>query len=638
MSFFKKMKEILYNNFEVFMYSCDEVCKRLSISLATYSNWKKENLIPSYLESESLSIDDYIQKIRNIIEEKLSSRANRTSSKKKYINYHGIQNVERKLLLLQILEQFEKSSISIEKAVVLLIICQLKTEQLLSSDWFENPKNRIECDCKKWFLENCLKLQENPFEYFTIPYCNDDFLGAFYQSAQSIGEKSTAGSFYTPKKLLNGIFFDDDKSVYDPCCGSGNILINVISKNHSTNLIFASDIDKTALKICEANLVLFFHNPDIKSHIFEKSLLSNSNEPDKTYITNSNIKYDYIISNPPWGARFSIEEKKYLLKEYPILKTTESFSICLYNASKMIKEDGKLLFFLPKSFLYVATHQNIRNYILTKPFSLKITIFGHAFSQVFSECILLQLTKSKKYSSNDEIIVNNFDKNYTLPKKLCFSSKKIIPALITPENYDLIEKIYNYPHIYLKNNCDFALGIVTGNNKKYLFSQDSDRLQMPSASEPIYRGKNIEPYCIKKSEEYIVFTPEKFQQTGPEKFYRSRKIMYRFIYDRPVCAISENGELPLNSANVFIPKIDYPFETIIALFNSSIYAIIFQTLFNSVKILKSHLSDLPIPLFSPEQHNKIKDQYDKIINSEKKQEEIQKMDLLLADFFGIKIL
>lgn len=613
------------------MYSADEVCKKLNISIATYYNWKKENIIFSTLEQECLSLDDYVEKIKILMEEKLSSRANRTSSKKKFINYHGIEEEKRKLLLLQTLELFEQSSISIEKAVVFLIICQLKTEKLLSPNWFENTKNRIERDCKKWFMENCCESQENPFENILIPYCNDDFLGAFYQSAQSIGEKSTAGSFYTPKKLVNGFFFDDDKSVYDPCCGSGNILINVISKNHSTELIFASDIDKIALKICETNLVLFFHNPDIKSHIFEKSFLLSSNHS----FSNCNQKYDFIISNPPWGARISLEEKKNILKEYPVLKTTESFSICLYNASKLINDNGKILFFLPQSFLYVGTHQNIRKYILENPFLIEITLFGHAFSKVFSECILLQLTKSKSNSSNEEIAVHNYDENYNLQKSLCFSKKYVIPVFITPEKQMLIEKVYDYPHITLNKKCDFALGIVTGNNKKFIFKKDSKTTQLPPFSEPIFRGKNIEPYFINESDEYIVFSPEKFQQTAPEKLYRSRKIMYRFIYNRPVCAIAENGELPLNSTNIFIPKIDYPFETIVALFNSSIYAIIFQTRFNSVKILKNHLSELPIPLFSPEQHKKIKTQYDKIINSKNRKIEIKKMDLLLLDFFNL---
>jgi hypothetical protein len=61
---------------------------------------------------------------------------------------------------------------------------------------------------------------------------DDDFIGAFYQSIQSIAVKSTAGSYYTSYMQLSEIKLDNTKTVIDPCCGSGSILLKVISKNH----------------------------------------------------------------------------------------------------------------------------------------------------------------------------------------------------------------------------------------------------------------------------------------------------------------------------------------------------------------------------------------------------------------------
>jgi len=69
----------------------------------------------------------------------------------------------------------------------------------------------------------------------------------------------------------------------------------------------------------------------------------------------------------------------------------------------------------------------------------------------------------------------------------------------------------------LNNDAIFALGIVTGNNSKYLLSHKTPQ------SEAIYRGKDIQKYLLSKTEYYVVFTPDMFQQTASEEYYRQKK-------------------------------------------------------------------------------------------------------------------
>jgi ubiquinone/menaquinone biosynthesis C-methylase UbiE len=85
------------------------------------------------------------------------------------------------------------------------------------------------------------------FKDFFIANINDDLIGAFYQSAQSVSAKSKCGSFYTPSVLLRDIRIPPGKKVLDPCCGSGSILLQVLTKTHAPDHIFAWDIDDTAL-------------------------------------------------------------------------------------------------------------------------------------------------------------------------------------------------------------------------------------------------------------------------------------------------------------------------------------------------------------------------------------------------------
>ena len=208
------------------MTSVQKISNTLGISTATFLNWKKAGLIPKIpaIDDED-SYKKYIHQIKKNVEKKLSSRANRSLSTEKFVVYQGIKTKERKQLLLNLIDKFKKSSVSNEEGIISLIICQLRSENLLSKNWLLNPKTRIESDCKNWLKNTSYDNHTTEekiisiFNEFNFPNDNDDIIGAFYQSVQSISEKSTKGSFYTPTDLLENINIESGKTVYDPCCG-----------------------------------------------------------------------------------------------------------------------------------------------------------------------------------------------------------------------------------------------------------------------------------------------------------------------------------------------------------------------------------------------------------------------------------
>ncbi|HBG36398.1 MAG TPA: restriction endonuclease, partial [Treponema sp.] len=212
-----------------------------------------------------------------------------------------------------------------------------------------------------WIEEIKCSLDElSLFSDFTIFNSNDDFIGAFYQSIQSISTKSLYGAYYTPSELLTSIKVESNKKIIDPCCGSGGILLKILNKEQNPKHIFARDIDPIALQICTTNLVMFFNNPNMTANISKQDLLFN--KENTLFFNSEGEKFDYIITNPPWGSKFSKQQKDLLVALYPEISTTEAFSIALYQAIKMLANEGKLYFFLPHSFLNVSTHRNIRNH------------------------------------------------------------------------------------------------------------------------------------------------------------------------------------------------------------------------------------------------------------------------------------
>lgn len=128
----------------------------------------------------------------------------------------------------------------------------------------------------------------------------------------------------------------------------------------------------------------------------------------------------------------------------------------------------------------------------------------------------------------NRIIVEK-DKRYTLNIKNISPPHYLISYTVCEIDDIILNKIYSAKSIKLPENTKFALGIVTGNNKKYIHEERGEN------EEPIFRGKDIVPYRLKQPQTFIKFTPEIFQQVAPVLLYRTQKIVYKFISDNSCC-------------------------------------------------------------------------------------------------------
>lgn len=85
-----------------------------------------------------------------------------------------------------------------------------------------------------------------------------DCLGEFYQNHISIGKH---GQFFTPEHVCDAMAAmligkeDRNKTVYDPCCGSGRMLLSA-AKIARHNYFFAADIDERCAKMAAINFCL----------------------------------------------------------------------------------------------------------------------------------------------------------------------------------------------------------------------------------------------------------------------------------------------------------------------------------------------------------------------------------------------
>ena len=131
----------------------------------------------------------------------------------------------------------------------------------------------------------------------------------------------TSGEHYTPRdvvKLLVSLVFSTDKdklnqpnkilSVYDPCCGTGGML--TIGKdwlrdntqiNPSNINLFGQELNPQTYSICKSDFLITDEQPD---NIKLGSTLTNDQYGD------GNRKFDYMITNPPFGVSWKSEQKQ----------------------------------------------------------------------------------------------------------------------------------------------------------------------------------------------------------------------------------------------------------------------------------------------------------------------------------------
>lgn len=429
-----------------------------------------------------------------------------------------------------------------------------------------------------------------------------DILGWVYQSLLTEWEKNKKWSYYTPdfvvKKSINDYFIDWQKFI-DPCCWTGQYLLNVPSTNPKN--IRWSDFDEIAVKIARINLMIKYSSIDFIPNIYHIDSLKVDN-----WFFEKNILpdwfFDLVATNPPRGSKISD------LYDWYCVKSWESFSYFIERGVSLLKEGWILSYILPESMLNVKVHEDIRGFLL-KYNILSIHELWRIFTGVFTPAIRLDVKKNKE---DWDIIIYSKSKYWIKKNMFQNNSNYTFSIHINKENNDIIDKLYSKESVFLdNNNSEWALWIVTWNNKKFISDTQKDWYI------PVYTWKEVRHFNLCKPKKFILYAPNNYQQIASLSKYETKpKLIYKFISNKLVFSLDIEWVFTLNSANILIPKVDYPIKVIAALFNSSLYQTIFQKKFNSIKVLKSHIQELPLPILDQKNYDFIENMVDEIIKNE----------------------
>ncbi len=140
---------------------------------------------------------------------------------------------------------------------------------------------------------------------FELKNHDRDVLGDAYeyliaQFASGAGKK--AGEFYTPQqvsKILAKIVTNKKtklKSVYDPTCGSGSLLLRVSKEVEDVSNFYGQELNRTTYNLARMNMIMHdvhYRKFDIK----QEDTLENPQHIDK--------RFEAIVANPPFSAQWS---------------------------------------------------------------------------------------------------------------------------------------------------------------------------------------------------------------------------------------------------------------------------------------------------------------------------------------------
>ncbi len=675
------------------MFTLTDVCRELSISPATGRNWIKLGKIKAEGKRGSSYVfsDEYVERLKKELasgkRNSLKSRRNKTYISGKSLYREYVSDKSQNLPVIeQLINTLSQSNIKmtsdednsvhsgalsmlgraiLSNCAIIMIIWRTyprqEAEQILKECIISPLNDYLNHDLSIGAYDNLINdlilspagmqaflLSQPELTQMNIIYePGEDILGLLYLSLKNLGNRKKNGAYYTPtnvvKKLLGHLYSavlitdGQDKSILDPCCGTGNFLLQLPPGIPIEN-IYGGDIDEDSIKIARINLALKYNYPDHdfwKEHIVNSDFLSQNSDKDMR-------AYDIILGNPPWGYDFSKQETDILKETYESAKSEnpESYDIFCEQGIKQLNPGGFLSFVLPESIMTVKSHKPIREYLINNTHLTHLQYLGEVFDRVQCPSIILQVKKADsdntagKGSSflSETPIVYDGGKHFKIEKDRPVQSE-CFDFLIPEEEYSLLRKIEELPDaLRLKDNCIFALGIVTGSNKDMLKSRKSNK------NEIILKGSDIFRYRFRRPKCYINYQPELCQQTAPLKYYRAEeKLLYRFIGNRLIFAYDNEKTLSLNSCNILIPHLEgYNIKYILAVLNSKVLDYYFRKRFRSVKVLRSHLEQLPIPSADIYTQKMIVNLVDRILANDSESDKIYNiLDEQIAEMFNL---
>ncbi|MEQ8928203.1 MAG: type I restriction-modification system subunit M [Fulvivirga sp.] len=275
-----------------------------------------------------------------------------------------------------------------------------------------------------------------------------DVLGDAYEYligkfASGAGKK--AGEFYTPQQVsavLAGIVTDGKKrlkSVYDPTCGSGSLLLRVAKNVIEVGKFYGQEMNPTTFNLCRMNMIMH------RQH-YRKFDIKNDNTLE--HPQHIDMRFEAIVANPPFSANWNpnavINDDRFSAygKLAPSSKADFAF---VQHMVHQLADDGIMACVLPHGVLFRgAAEGHIREYLikdrnyLDAVIGLPANIF---YGTSIPTCILVL---RKKRQNPDNILFIDASQHFEKVKTQNYLREEDIEKILTTYRDRKTEDKYSY--------------------------------------------------------------------------------------------------------------------------------------------------------------------------------------------------
>ena len=173
-------------------------------------------------------------------------------------------------------------------------------------------------------------------------------------------------AFFTADEALGGymaslLYLVEDDTVFEPAAGDGH-LVEAVQRVNPNLHITAYELHPNQIFNLQKK---FSKCPNIRV-VKEDTILC----PDLELRENFGPRFSKIIANPPYGGWQEYERRADLKKRFRGFYVRETYTLFLLRCLRLLEENGRLVFIMPNTFLYLHLHTPLREYIL-KEFSIE---------------------------------------------------------------------------------------------------------------------------------------------------------------------------------------------------------------------------------------------------------------------------
>lgn len=327
---------------------------------------------------------------------------------------------------------------------------------------------------------------------------NDSFGDAyqFLLTMYASDAGKSGGEFFTPADAselvvrLATMGRTSVNKIYDPCCGSGSLLLKAaqILGPENVKKFFGQEINFTNYNLCRINM--FVHDVG-----YERFSIKNDDTLKHNQHTN-NMPFDVIVSNPPYSIRWDGEDDPILINDERYApagvlapKSKADMAFLMHMLYCLDNSGTAAIVCFPGIFYRKGAEQKIRKYMVDNNFvdaviQLPSNLF---FGTSIATCILI-LKKSRTVSdiafidASDEFVkmssdntlsqenIDNIIKFYSDRQNVDYRVSVVPKQMVVEKDYNLsvssyVEKEDTRPPIDIKHiNAEIARLVAEGND------------------------------------------------------------------------------------------------------------------------------------------------------------------------------